>query len=142
MFAWVLDPELWGALLTLSALEIVLGIDNLIFLSVVVDRLPVDEQAAMRKAGLLLALTFRILFLLSIIWIMRLDLPLFSIAKHAVSWCDLILIAGGLFLLYKGTQETHPKIEGDDAHARAPARHASFAATRLCGDRPILQATK
>ena len=129
MFAWVLDPELWGALLTLSALEIVLGIDNLIFLSVVVDRLPVDEQAAMRKAGLLLALTFRILFLLSIVWIMRLDRPLFSVAKHAVSWRDLILIAGGLFLLYKGTQEIHAKIEGDDAHARAPAQHASFAAT-------------
>ena len=90
MFAWVLDPELWGALLTLSALEIVLGIDNLTFLSVVVDRLPVDEQAAMREAGLVLALIFRILFLLSIVWIMTLDRPLFSIAKHAVSWRDLI----------------------------------------------------
>ncbi|MBV8848643.1 MAG: TerC family protein [Methylobacteriaceae bacterium] len=130
MFAWLIDPQIWAALLTLSALEIVLGIDNLIFLSVIVGRLPEAQQASARRLGLLLALGFRIIFLLSIVWIMGLTAPLFTIADHAVSWRDLILIGGGLFLLYKGTQEIHARIEGEDEHdSDAPPRPPSFAAT-------------
>ncbi|MBN9083678.1 MAG: hypothetical protein BGP04_15715 [Rhizobiales bacterium 62-17] len=106
------DPAMWAALLTLTALEIVLGIDNLIFISITADRLPVHQQAFARRLGLSLALVMRLALLASIAWIAGLVTPVFELFGKAFSWRDLILIGGGLFLLYKGTVEIHEQIEG------------------------------
>ncbi|MDH7799387.1 MULTISPECIES: TerC family protein [unclassified Beijerinckia] len=118
------DPAMWAALLTLTALEIVLGIDNLIFLSITADRLPVHQQAFARRLGLSLALIMRLGLLASIAWIAGLVAPVFEVFGKAFSWRDLILIGGGLFLLYKGTIEIHEQIEGkhEDASAAAVVR--------------------
>ena len=111
------SPEAWVALATLTVLEIVLGIDNIIFISVLADRLPADQRPKARQLGLGVAMATRILLLLSITWIMRLTAPLFALFQHAVSGRDLILIVGGLFLLTKSTREIHHKMEGArDAH--------------------------
>ncbi|MES2222569.1 MAG: TerC family protein, partial [Acidobacteriota bacterium] len=118
MMAWITDPGIWLSLLTLTVLEIVLGIDNLIFLSILAGRLPVKKQANARRLGLVLALALRILLLLSTVWVMGLTQPLFAIAGHGFSWRDLILVGGGGFLLYKATQEIHANIEGE-----APESH-------------------
>jgi predicted tellurium resistance membrane protein TerC len=127
---WLASPQVWASLLTLSVLEIVLGIDNLIFLSILAARLPAAQQARARQVGLGLALLMRLGLLAAISWIMGLTAPLFAVAGHAFSWRDLILIGGGLFLVYKGTQEIHARIEGEDEHGAAkPAGHASFAST-------------
>ena len=106
------SPEAWAALATLTVLEIVLGIDNIIFISVLADRLPARQRRKARQIGLGLAMGTRILLLFSITWIMSLTAPLFSVLGHAVSGRDLILIVGGLFLLYKSTHEIHQKMEG------------------------------
>lgn len=105
--------ETWVAMLTLTFLEIVLGIDNIIFISIVTDKLPKSQQAKGRNLGLLLALVFRVLLLLGITWIIGFSQPLFTLFEHAVSGRDLILMAGGLFLLGKSTSEIHHKLEGD-----------------------------
>ena len=130
MTALLSDPQAWASLLTLSLLEVVLGIDNLIFLSILAGRLPPAQQARARQAGVGLALVLRLALLAAISWIMRLTAPLFTAAGHAVSWRDLILIGGGLFLLCKGTQEIHARIEGEH-EANGPARQASFWPTVL-----------
>ena len=106
------SPEAWVALATLTVLEIVLGIDNIIFISVLADRLPAHQRPRARQLGLALAMATRILLLFSITWIMRLTAPLFTLFQHAVSGRDLILIVGGLFLLTKSTREIHDKMEG------------------------------
>ena len=106
------DPQVWLAFATLTALEIVLGIDNIIFISILVGRLPKHQQARGRTIGLALAMITRILLLLSITWVMGLSAELFSIAGFGVSGRDLILIGGGLFLLAKSTLEIHHSLEG------------------------------
>lgn len=111
---WLSDPQAWIALGTLTALEIVLGIDNIIFISVLVGRLPEQKRQRARLIGLSLAMVMRILLLISITWIMRLSQPLFAIWGHAFSGRDLILIGGGLFLLVKSTFEIHNSLEGDE----------------------------
>jgi predicted tellurium resistance membrane protein TerC len=109
------SPEAWVALATLTILEIVLGIDNIVFISVLADRLPAEERPKARQLGLGLAMGTRILLLFSITWIMRLTAPFFTLLQHDVSGRDLILIVGGLFLLTKSTREIHHKMEGEDA---------------------------
>lgn len=106
------DPNVWAAFATLTVMEIVLGIDNIVFISVLVSRLPKEQADNARRLGLALALIFRILLLLVISWIIALDQTLFELFGHGVSWKDLILIAGGGFLLYKATHEMHASIEG------------------------------
>ncbi len=106
------DPQVWASLLTLTALEIVLGIDNLIFLSIVSGRLPKHQQQTARRIGLALALLGRILLLFSLTWIIGLTAPIFSVMGHEVSWRDIVLIGGGAFLIVKGTMETHHMLEG------------------------------
>jgi predicted tellurium resistance membrane protein TerC len=122
------EPEAWIALCTLTALEIVLGIDNVVFISILAGKLPAEQQARARSIGLSLAMITRILLLLSLSWIMRLTAPLFAILAHEVSGRDLILLVGGLFLLGKSTYEIHDKLEGEPGHASARVS-ASFAAT-------------
>lgn len=130
MMEWLADPQVWASLLTLTMLEIVLGIDNLIFLSILAGRLPPAQQARARQIGLALALIMRLALLSAITWIMGLTAPLFAVAEHEFSWRDLILIGGGLFLVYKGTQEIHTRIEGEAEHEAGAARqHAGFGAT-------------
>jgi predicted tellurium resistance membrane protein TerC len=111
---WLADPQVWISLLTLSALEIVLGIDNLVFLTILSDRLPPEKRAAARKLGLAFALLTRLALLGSLSWIIGLTEPVFTIMERAVSWRDLILIGGGLFLLAKATHEIHGSLEGDE----------------------------
>lgn len=113
-FSWVSSPEAWIALLTLTVLEIVLGIDNIVFISILVDKLPPDERPRARFLGLGFAMVTRILLLLCITWVMQLKEPLFAVFGHAISGKDLILIIGGLFLLAKSTHEIHSKVEGDE----------------------------
>jgi predicted tellurium resistance membrane protein TerC len=110
--SWLLDPNALAALFTLTALEIVLGIDNLIFIAITADRLPKHLQAKARNIGLSLALVMRLALLASIAWIVSLKAEVFQVFGKGFSWRDLILIGGGLFLLYKGTQEIHELIEG------------------------------
>ena len=117
MFEWIADPNAWVALATLTALEIVLGVDNIIFISILVGRLPPDKRDLARRLGLSLAMGSRILLLLSLAWIMRLTEPLFSVFGKAVSGRDLILIGGGLFLLWKSVHEIHGSLEVDDGDA-------------------------
>lgn len=107
------DPHAWASLLTLTVLEIVLGIDNIIFISIVSSRLPVEQQAKARTLGLMLALVMRIILLSLIFWISHLVDPLFTVFGQEISWRDIILIAGGIFLLVKGTMEIHHTVEGD-----------------------------
>jgi predicted tellurium resistance membrane protein TerC len=123
---WIASPEVWIALLTLTALEIVLGVDNIVFISILAGKLPADQQARARNVGLTLAMVSRILLLLSLTWIMRLTRPLFAVFGHAVSGRDLILIAGGLFLLWKSTREIHDKLEGEEGRQNVKGR-ATFA---------------
>ncbi len=109
---WLMSPEIWVAFFTLTALEIVLGIDNIIFISILVSRLPVEQQPKARFFGLALAMGTRILLLLSITWVMRLTADLFSIMDHGISGRDLILFFGGLFLLFKSSMEIFHSLEG------------------------------
>ena len=111
---WMSDPSIWIGFLTLTGLEIVLGIDNIVFISILAGKLPPEQQARARTIGLSLAMITRILLLLSLAWIMRLTTPLFGLFGHEVSGRDLILIIGGLFLVAKSTREIHHKLEGED----------------------------
>jgi len=121
------DPQVWLAFATLTALEIVLGIDNIIFISILVARLPKAQQARGRTIGLALAMVTRILLLLSITWVMGLSADLFSIAGLGISGRDLILIGGGLFLLAKSTMEIHHSLEGVEEGEREAGGGATFA---------------
>jgi predicted tellurium resistance membrane protein TerC len=114
---WLTDPQAWVALLTLTVLEIVLGIDNVIFISILAGKLPAQQQRRARTVGLALAMLTRIALLLSLTWIMRLTAPLFTVWHFELSGRDLILLAGGLFLLAKSTHEIHQKLEGEEGHA-------------------------
>jgi len=118
---WILDPQAWMALATLTALEIVLGIDNIIFISILAGKLPRRKQRKARIIGLGLAMISRILLLFSLTWIMRLTRPLFAVMGHGISGRDIILIVGGLFLLAKSTLEIHDKLEGKEGHASGHA---------------------
>ena len=111
-FTWVTDPQIWLSLVTLSALEIVLGIDNIVFLAILTNRLPPHQRALGRKIGLTLALGTRLLLLATLAWIVKLTAPLFTLFDHGFSWRDLILIGGGLFLLVKAVHEIHETMEG------------------------------
>jgi predicted tellurium resistance membrane protein TerC len=124
---WVADPQSWIALLTLTVLEVVLGIDNVIFISILSGKLPEAQQKRARNTGLMLAMVMRVLLLLSLAWIVRLTAPLFSVMGHDISGRDLILIAGGLFLLGKATHEIHDRLEGEEGHTAAKVA-PSFAA--------------
>ncbi len=124
---WIANPEAWVALATLAVLEIVLGIDNIIFISILADKLPRERQASARRLGLLLAMITRLALLGTINMIMRLTAPLFSFVGHAFSGRDLILVVGGLFLLTKATREIHHRLEGDEEHG-GKTRAASYAA--------------
>jgi predicted tellurium resistance membrane protein TerC len=114
MLELLLDPQAWIAFLTLTALEIVLGVDNIIFISILVGRVPSGQRPMARQLGLGVAMLTRILLLLSITWVMGLTAPLFDIADHTVSWRDLILFGGGLFLIAKSTLEIHTGLEGEE----------------------------
>lgn len=123
---WISNPEIWVSLLTLTVLEIVLGIDNIVFISILAGKLPAEQQKKARTVGLALAMITRVLLLLSLSWVMSLTTPLFNMGnwiginsgnwleKLAISGRDLILIIGGLFLIYKSTHEIHEKLEGDE----------------------------
>ena len=124
---WITSPEAWLGLLTLTVLEIVLGIDNIIFISILAGKLPANQQGRARRVGLLGAMLTRILLLAALAWIIRLTAPLFHLLGRAFSGRDLILIAGGLFLLFKSTREIHEGLEGEAGHAGATIK-ASFAA--------------
>jgi predicted tellurium resistance membrane protein TerC len=123
---WLSDPQIWAGLVTLTALEIVLGIDNLVFISILAARLPEEQQGSARRVGLALALITRLALLGSIAWVAGLTEPLFEVFGHSFSWRDLILISGGLFLLYKGTREIHYRLEEDVQHDGADAAPLSF----------------
>ena len=131
MFDWATQPEIWISLLTLTVLEIVLGIDNIVFISILAGKLPKEQQAKARQIGLLLALLTRILLLCSLAWMVKADYPLFTIdlgpLHHEVSPRDLILVLGGLFLLYKSTKEIHEKLEVEDG-AKTNRMATSFSA--------------
>lgn len=123
---WLLVPENWIALLTLTVLEIVLGIDNIVFIAILAGKLPEREQSRARQVGLALAMITRLLLLASIAWIVRLTAPLFSVFSVEISGRDLILLGGGLFLLAKSTHEIHDKLEGGQARPGVKAA-VSFA---------------
>jgi predicted tellurium resistance membrane protein TerC len=118
---WITNPDIWIALVTLTALEIVLGIDNVVFISILSSKLAADQQDRARRLGLGLAMVMRILLLLAISWVIRLTDPLFTVFGTEISGRDLILILGGLFLLGKATFEIHEKLEGEEIHGEAPA---------------------
>ena len=127
-FSWVSSTQAWVALLTLVVLEIVLGIDNIVFISILVDRLPEEQRPRARFLGLLMAMLTRILLLLCISWVMQLTTPLFTLLETEISGKDLILLIGGLFLIFKSTREIHHKLEGDvEGDLKKKAAGASFA---------------
>src|SRR5436190_1716487 len=119
MLELLTDPNAWAALVTLTALEIVLGIDNIVFISVLVSRCSPRDAKRARQIGLSLALVFRVILLLGLTWLMRLTYPVFSLVGQNFSWRDLILIAGGLILIAKATHEIHAEVESDDQNAGA-----------------------
>ncbi len=133
---WISDPDIWVAFLTLCALEIVLGIDNIIFISILTNRLPEGQRVKARRTGLLLALFMRIGLLLSISWMMRLTSPLFTVAGNEISGRDLILLLGGLFLLYKSVKEIHNKVEeaGKSEESKVKLSYASVIAQIMVVD--------
>ncbi|HNK64019.1 MAG TPA: TerC family protein [Anaerolineales bacterium] len=118
-FSWVSNPESWIALITLIVLELVLGVDNIIFISILSGKLPKEDQPRARTTGISLAVITRILLLLSLSWIISLEEPLFGLFGFEFSGHNLILLLGGLFLLYKSTSEIHDKLEGKEGHASA-----------------------
>ena len=122
----LLDPQVWVAFLTLTALEVVLGIDNIIFITILANRLPESQRDSARRFGLLLAMGTRILLLLSLAWVMRLTDPLFTLMQHAVSGRDMILFFGGLFLIAKSTMEIHSSLEGPEEHSVGEAAVQGF----------------
>src|SRR5713101_5538300 len=128
MIELLLDPNAWAALVTLTALEIVLGIDNVIFISVLVSRCSVKDAKRARQVGLSLALLFRIVLLGALTWLMGLTQPLVTVFGNGISWRDIILIGGGLFLIAKATHEIHAEVEARDEEVEegAPRAYSSF----------------
>ena len=126
MIELLTSAEAWAALLTLTALEIVLGIDNVIFLSVIVSRIPPDQAKRARQIGLLLALVFRIVLLSVLVWLIGLTEPVLTVTNIALSWRDIILIGGGLFLIAKATHEIHAEVEASNAEADATPKTSAF----------------
>jgi predicted tellurium resistance membrane protein TerC len=116
---WITDPQAWIAFVTLTALEIVLGVDNVVFISILAGKLPIEQREKARRLGLGLAMFMRILLLMSIAWVVRLTAPLFSVLSQEISGRDLILLVGGLFLLAKSTREMHSQLEGEEGHSSA-----------------------
>jgi len=121
---WITQPETWIAFLTLVALELVLGVDNVIFISILAGKLPVDQQARARTTGIMMAVITRILLLLSLSWIIGLTDPLFTVIGFEISGRDLVLLAGGLFLIWKSVHEIHQKLEGVEGESSAKVRGA------------------
>jgi len=126
MMELLTSPEAWAALVTLTALEIVLGIDNVIFLSVIVSRIPAAQAERARKIGLALALIFRIALLSALVWLIGLTKPVIELGRFALSWRDLILIGGGLFLIGKATHEIHGEVEARDEEAGHRSQATAF----------------
>jgi predicted tellurium resistance membrane protein TerC len=128
MLDLLFDPHAWAALVALTTLEIVLGIDNIIFISVMVSRLPAQHAKRARQIGLALAFVFRILLLFTLTWLMRLTAPLFTVLGTGISWRDIILIGGGAFLIAKATHEIHAEVEArdQDGEAGAASPHSAF----------------
>ena len=127
MFELLSSPEIWASLATLTILEIILGIDNIIFLSVVVGKLKPEQRPLARRIGLLLALGMRVALLSVIAWVAHLSQPVFTIDDFGVSWRDIIFVSGGLFLLTKGTREIHHMVEHDGEEKKAPV-YSTFTA--------------
>jgi predicted tellurium resistance membrane protein TerC len=127
MLELLFDPHAWAALVTLSALEIVLGIDNVIFISILVSRCSEERARLARQIGLSLAFVFRVLMLFGLTWLMKLTHPLVAVFGMEISWRDAILIGGGLFLIAKATHEIHGEVDADDAPTAAAAATQSFA---------------
>src|SRR5919106_3969622 len=123
---WLTDPQVWIAFITLVSLELVLGVDNVIFISILAGKLPRHEQARARSVGLALAVISRILLLFSLSWIIGLTEPLFQVLTLEISGRDIILLLGGLFLLAKATYEIHQKLEGAEGHASAGVKASFF----------------
>ena len=129
MFDLLFDPAAWASLIALTAMEIVLGIDNIVFISVIVGKLPPEQAKRARQIGLLLALVFRVILLFSLFWLTHLEAAVFTLFGEPFSWRDLVLIAGGLFLIYKATVEIHQDVEGGPHKVSAgPKVYASFGA--------------
>jgi predicted tellurium resistance membrane protein TerC len=123
---WLTDPQAWIAFTTLTALEIILGVDNVVFISILAGKLPAEQRKKARRVGLGLAMFVRILLLLSISWVVQLTTPLFEVVRQEISGRDLILLLGGLFLLAKSTHEMHGQLEGEEGHSSTRVA-ASFA---------------
>src|ERR1700754_1205686 len=126
VFDWISDPSAWVGLATLIVLEIVLGIDNLVFIAILADKLPPAQRERARITGLALALLIRLGLLASIAWVVTLTRPLFTVFGFGFSGRDIILIVGGLFLLFKGTMEPHERLEGQDDDGEKKRVHAVF----------------
>jgi len=126
-FDWVADPQIWIALVTLSVLEIVLGIDNIVFISILAGKLPEEQRARARQIGLALALITRILLLLSLSWVLGLTRPILDLMGYKLSGRDLILLLGGLFLIWKSVHEIHNKLEGEE-HGKSIGEAVTFGA--------------
>ncbi len=125
MLSWVVDPQIWAGFAALTALEIVLGVDNLVFLALLAGRLPLAQRSRARRVGLVLALAMRLLLLSTISWVVHLTEPVITLFTQPLSWRDLVLVAGGGFLIYKGTREIHDRVDGrlaPDATATPAAR--------------------
>jgi predicted tellurium resistance membrane protein TerC len=126
MLELLTDPNAWAALATLTALEIVLGVDNIVFISVLVSRCEPQQGKRARQIGLALAFVFRIILLLGLTWLMRLTYPVAAVFGRDFSWHDIILIAGGLFLIAKATHEIHAEVEGDEGEGTEAKAYAAF----------------
>lgn len=126
---WFADPDLWASFVTLAVLEIVLGIDNLVFVALLAGRLPPGQRARARRLGLVLALGTRLALLWSIVWLVHLTDPVLSLGGRDLSWRDLILIGGGAFLLFKGTREIHLRVDGESEGDEGGRSRAGFAGT-------------
>jgi len=133
MMELLADPQAWLSLVTLTVLEIVLGIDNLVFIAVLVGKLPAAQQPLARRLGIGVALGTRLLLLFSIVWISRLTQPAFTLFDHGISWRDLVLILGGLFLIYKSTHEIHGSLEGEEGGTSAKVSAAFMAVVLQIG---------
>jgi predicted tellurium resistance membrane protein TerC len=123
---WITDPAIWASLFTLTLLEIVLGIDNVIFVSIVANKLPESQRASARRIGLSLALILRLLLLSMLVWLVGLTNPLFTVFGQGFSWRDLILLSGGIFLIYKGTREILDALDGETEDNKSK-KNANFA---------------
>jgi predicted tellurium resistance membrane protein TerC len=131
MFDWMADPTGWAALITLTVMEVVLGIDNVVFISVLVAKLPVEQAARARRIGLALALLFRVALLFTLTAIIALTQPVFTVFSQGFSWRDIVLIAGGLFLIAKATHEIHSEMEDDERGPSGVTVKAAFTAAIL-----------